>query len=44
MAEASAVSVRLQRSTTSSGKYVPVLSFGILSVTLPMQVSSDLSR
>ena len=43
-AEARAVSVRDQRATTSSGKYVPSLSLGILSATRPTQVSSERSR
>lgn len=43
-ADASAVSVRDQRATMSSGKYVPSRSLGILSVTRPTQVSSERSR
>ncbi len=44
MAEASAVSVRDQRRTTSSGKEPPSMSLGILSVTVPAQVSSPRFR
>lgn len=44
IAGASAVSVRDQRRTTSSGKQLPSLSLGILSVTVPTQVSSPRSR